>query len=55
MCPLFLSRAPTNELKYNVCLSKTVYGISIFDFVSLLIKFIVLFNKMQGLVGFETS
>ena len=59
----FLSRAPTHhsstfnlrllyELKYKVRLSKTVRGS--FDSVSFLLKFIYLYNKMNGLFDFKT-
>ena len=41
------------ELKYKVHLSKTVWGIFYFDSVSFLLKFIFLFNKMDGLFHFE--
>ena len=54
----FLLRTPTHhsftfnlrlsyELEHKVRLSKTVLTFSIFDFVSLLLKFIFLFNKMH--------
>ena len=62
----FLSRAPTHhsftfnlrflyELKHKVRLSKTVRRISIFDYVSFLLKFIFLFKKLLGLFDFKTS
>ena len=62
----FLSRAPTHhsftfnlqflyELNHKVRLSETMWGSSIFDSVSLLLKFAFLFNKMHGLFVFKTS
>ena len=59
----FLSRAPTHhrftfslrllsELKHKVRPSKTVCEIFDFESVSLLLKFIFLFNKMHGLFDF---
>ena len=61
----FLSRAPTHhsfpfnlrflyELKHKVRFSETVCGISIYDLVSFLLKFIFLFNKIHGLFDFKT-
>ena len=61
----FLSRAPTYhsftfslpflyELKHKVHLSKTACGIFILDSISFLLKFIFLFNKMDGLFDFKT-
>ena len=61
-----LLRAPTHhsftfnlrflyELKHKVCLSKVPVGFSIFDSVGLLLKFILLFNKVHGLFNFKTS
>ena len=55
--PFFLLRVPTHqvftfnlrfsyELKYKVCLFKTIVGFFIFDSVSFLLNFIFLFNKM---------
>ena len=41
-----------SELKHKVRPSKTVCGIFHFDSVSLLLKFIFLFNKMHGLFDF---
>ena len=60
----FLSRSSTHHsftfdlvflygLKHKVRLSKTVCGI--FDSISFLLKFIILFNKMHGLFDFKTS
>ena len=62
----FLSWAPTHhrftfslrllsELKHKVLPSKTVCEIFDFESVSLLLKFIFLFNKMHGLFDFKTS
>ena len=61
----FLSQAPTHHsftfnfrflsgLKHKVRLFKTV-GFSIFGSASFLSKFILLFNKMHGLLDFKTS
>ena len=45
----FLSRAPTHHsFTFN-------FGFSIFDSVSLFLKFMFLFNKMHGLFDFKTS
>ena len=64
--PLFvLSRAPTHhsftlnsqflyELKHIVHLSKTVFGIFHFRFVSFLLKFVFLFSKKHELFDFKT-
>ena len=62
----FLLRAPTHhsftfnlrfllELKHKVRLSKLYVGFSIFDFISLLLKFVFLFSKMHGLFDLKTS
>ena len=62
----FLSRTPTHhsfffnsqflyELKHIVHLSKTVFGIFHFRFVSFLLKFVFLFSKKHGLFDFKTS
>ena len=66
--PFFLSWAPTHysftfnlwflyEMKHKVRLSETVCGIFHFRFCSIFIKlkFIFLFNKMQGHFEFKTS
>ena len=44
-----------HELKRKVCLSKTVCRVFQFDSKSLLLKFILLFNKMHGLFDFKAS
>ena len=41
------------ELKHKIRLSKTACGT--FDFVSFLLKFIFLFNKMHGFFDFKKS
>ena len=62
----FLLRAPTHhtftfnlrflyELKHKFRLSKLYMGFPIFDFTSLLLKFVFLFNKMHGLFDLKTS
>ena len=62
----FLSRAPTHqsftfnlqflhELKLKVGPCKSVFGFSIFDLVSFLLKFIFLFNKKYRLFDFKAS
>ena len=62
----FLSRAPNHhsftlvlgflyELKHKVHLSKTMFGISIFNSVPFLLKFIFLFDKMHELLDFKSS
>ena len=62
----FLSQPPTHpsftfdlrflcELMHKARISKTVCGITIFDSVLFLLKFMFLFNKMHGLFDFKTS
>ena len=61
----FLSQTPTHhrftfslrflyELKHKVRRSETCVEFSVFDSISFLLKFILLFNKMHGLFHFKT-
>ena len=48
----FLRNQFIRILKFKVCLC---VDFSIFDYVSFLLKFLFLFNKMHGLFDFKTS